>query len=137
MKDANTMTKRELRDEVLLLRSNMRHSAGLKCPNCDDQGFMVIPGIAFVDDFGKLYQEPVQQQCEFCYTMKGSVFQRQEGGTKTKLDPAPQRLEFIFTVPNKKANPQMCYRTLMPYTPMDRWVRCRVERDVVLCESNG
>jgi len=43
------------------------------------------------------------------------------------------RHTFIFTEAGKKPrSPQMCYRRNMPYTPMDRWVRCHVVGDQVI-----
>ncbi len=34
--------------------------------------------------------------------------------------------EFIYTVTGRKKPTQMCYRDPMPYTPMDRWMRCHM-----------
>ena len=50
----------ELKDWVKL-------SEGLKCPNCDDVGFIVVP-----DDRGG-WEE---QQCQFCYQCEDSIFRR-------------------------------------------------------------
>lgn len=42
-------------------------SAGIKCPNCNDQGFTPRQ----IDD-----DEWEQEQCEFCYCVSESVFNR-------------------------------------------------------------
>jgi hypothetical protein len=40
---------------------------------------------------------------------------------------------FIYTETGKSPrSPQMCYRQNMPYTPMDRWVRCHLVLDQVV-----
>ena len=51
----------------------------LDCPNCDNQGW--YPEMQYVgyDEHGDAYAEPVQVQCEFCYTVPNSVF-----NTRTK-----------------------------------------------------
>lgn len=55
------------REKVESLEEGIRISAGLKCPNCDDVGF--IPVQVSEDHFE-------QEQCEFCYTIPDSVFNR-------------------------------------------------------------
>ena len=49
------------------LEAQVAASAGLSCPNCDNEGFTSEQGGS-----GEWYQ----CQCEFCYTVKDSVFNR-------------------------------------------------------------
>jgi len=60
-------TMYEAADEIERMTSELDTSAGLKCPNCDDVGW--YPNQISDDDWE-------QVQCEFCYTIKDSVFNR-------------------------------------------------------------
>lgn len=103
------MSEQELRAEVMYFRNIVAHSAGLKCRTCDDVGW---------------YADGEQQiQCQFCYEIPDSAFMRSQD---PPIDCQPVKHEFIYTVPGKKSDPQMCYRLSMPYTPMTRWVRCHL-----------
>jgi hypothetical protein len=51
---------KQLKEEIVLSR-------GLKCPNCDDTG-----GFPNYDSHGEIYQ----CQCQFCYEVKDSIFNR-------------------------------------------------------------
>lgn len=51
------------------LNKQVAASNGLSCPNCDNEGF-----IPEQDGFGEWYK----QQCEFCHTVKDSVFNRKK-----------------------------------------------------------
>ena len=57
----------ELCKELKLLKEDIAASRGLKCPNCEDSG-----GFPGYDGFGQV----VQQQCEFCWTVTDSIFNR-------------------------------------------------------------
>jgi len=59
------------------LKADIAASAGLKCPNpdCGDQGFQAIQ---VTDDDWE------QEQCEFCYTVKDSVYMRNAASTEQK-----------------------------------------------------
>ncbi len=116
-KDVDKMSQYELRAEVRTWRKLIEVSAGLKCPNCDDEGFTVEP-----DGGG----EAQQIQCEFCYTVPDSVFIRSQGPSVPFDDEPPIKHEFVFTVAGRVKSPQMCYREAMPHTAMDRWVRCHL-----------
>lgn len=71
-------------DALHRLAHDVRASAGLKCPNCNDEGFTVeaTSHTRWVDDpndgepVAVDEQELVQVQCEFCYTIPDSVFNR-------------------------------------------------------------
>ena len=69
MKAIDSMSKRELHNEVAFLRHNIKISGGLKCPNCDDEGYTPEQ-----DGYGYWYQ----QQCEFCYSIPDSIFERND-----------------------------------------------------------
>ena len=56
-----------LQERIKVLEDVLAASGGLKCPNCDDEGFTPEQ-----DGRGEWYQE----QCEFCYTVKDSIFNR-------------------------------------------------------------
>ena len=116
------MSERELRNEVKMLRHFIAISGGLKCPSCDDDGWVQIADDAKV-------------QCPFCYEVPDSIFARSQDSPPDYKQPVKH--EFIYTVPGKKADPQMCYRLSMPYTPMTRWVRCRlIDGHVVLGKAH-
>lgn len=86
MKNPDKMSKLELRNEVLKLRNMIESSGGLKCPNCDDEGFTVdtVSSIQWDCDPRDPDGDPVpiqgyefvQVQCEFCYTVPDSIFRR-------------------------------------------------------------
>ena len=56
-----------LQGELAERESLLKVSGGLKCPNCDDTG-----AIPRQDGYGEWYPE----QCEFCYTVEDSIFNR-------------------------------------------------------------
>jgi len=56
-----------LEKEYQKLEGLIQISGGLKCPNCNDEGFTPEQ-----DGFGNWYQ----QQCQFCWEMADSVFNR-------------------------------------------------------------
>ena len=58
-----------IREQLVDLQHMIKISEGLSCPNCENKGFTPEQ-----DGFGNWYQE----QCEFCYTVKDSVFNRQQ-----------------------------------------------------------
>ncbi len=64
-------------DPLRALIRDVEASDGLKCPNCDDVGYSVeavqarTPYSDHGDDF-----ELEQVQCEFCYTVPDSIFNR-------------------------------------------------------------
>ena len=49
----------------------IENSGGIKCPNCDDVGWYVV---------NRCFDQPEgeQEQCEFCYTCKDSIYHRTE-----------------------------------------------------------
>lgn len=53
-------------DPLRRLIKDVKASAGLKCPNCSDVGYYTVCD----GDF------PEQVQCEFCYTVVDSIFNR-------------------------------------------------------------
>ena len=53
--------------EIERLEGEVKMSGGLKCPSCEDIGWYPVQ-----TDF----DEWEQQQCEFCYTIDGSIFNR-------------------------------------------------------------
>ncbi len=54
-------------DPLRSLIRDVETSGGLKCPSCDDEGFTVVQ--VGEDDWE-------QEQCEFCYTVPDSIFNR-------------------------------------------------------------
>ena len=64
MKAIDSMSKRELHNEVAFLRHNIAASAGLKCPHarCNDSGQFIPPGM-----FEKLL-------CDFCLNTTDSIW---------------------------------------------------------------
>ena len=54
-----------LQDKIKELEGNIKGSAGLQCPACDNVGW-------YVGHYGE------QEQCEFCYTVPDSIFKRKE-----------------------------------------------------------
>ena len=53
------------------LVKDVEASAGLKCPNCDDVGWY---SGSYLDGGGEEAEEQIQ--CEFCYTVADSIFNR-------------------------------------------------------------
>lgn len=62
-------------DPLRRLVKDVQASGGLKCPNCDDEGFTVEAEPCIGYD-GEEDLECVQVQCEFCYTVPDSIFNR-------------------------------------------------------------
>ena len=58
-------------DPLRALIRDVEASAGLKCPNCDDVGFTVEQNTSHFNE-----EDFVQVQCEFCYTVPDSIFNR-------------------------------------------------------------
>ena len=58
-------TRRELQARIAELEGWIKIAGGIKCPNCNDEGFNPVD-----DGYGGWQQE----QCEFCYTCPDSMF---------------------------------------------------------------
>ena len=56
-----------LEAQIKELEGNIKVSGGLKCPSCDDTGIIAVGDNSFGWE---------QQQCEFCYTVPDSIFNR-------------------------------------------------------------
>ena len=61
----------KLKDRIKVLEDDLSVSGGLKCPNCNDVGWFTE---SYMDHRGD--ECPEQIQCEFCYTVKDSIFNR-------------------------------------------------------------
>lgn len=60
------------------LEAEVKASAGLKCPTCDDSGGYPVHGPNPDPYYGGTTPEVLQEQCEFCWTVPDSVFRRRE-----------------------------------------------------------
>ena len=68
-----------LSQEVERLCDEVKTSCGLKCPNCiDDEGFTVKAVQAQSPIYSEMTFELEQVQCEFCYTVEDSIFNRRK-----------------------------------------------------------
>lgn len=55
-------------------------------PECGDRGYTVHMQPFATDEDGNVFFEPAQQQCEFCYTNKNSVFNNSEPAGDSEFD---------------------------------------------------
>ena len=62
--------------ELAELKQQIATSLGLKCPNCDDVGFTVEDVQDVSMGLGGHGETLEQEQCEFCYAVPDSVFNR-------------------------------------------------------------